>query len=129
VSGLRRIAKRFLPGRIVSWYGRRRALRRYLRQLSYEIYSRRERLDLQELEGQIAARRDGFYRQIVREVLERTDLILQELDRRIEGLNARHGSELRRLRDEVTALRDEVAGLRKLEAGEAPPDAQPAAVD
>ena len=69
-------------------------------------------MDLQELEGRVAARRDGFYQQIVKEVRERTDLVLQELDRRIEGLNARHGSELRRLADEVAALRDEVGRLR-----------------
>jgi chromosome condensin MukBEF ATPase and DNA-binding subunit MukB len=136
VSILRRLGRKVLPERFLAWNRRRRALRRYLRQLAYEVYGRQVRLDLQELEGRIAARRDGFYQQIVREVLDRTDLILQELDRRIEGLNARHGAELRRLRDEVSALRDEVTalrgqtvGIRNLDAGRPPPDTEPAAVE
>jgi hypothetical protein len=90
-------------------------------------------MDLQELEGRVAARRDGFYRQIVREVLERTDLILQELDRRIEGMNARHGSDLRRLSDQVASLRTQVESLHRdlhpQHAEGAPPEAEPAAIE
>ena len=102
---LLRIAKRVLPDRLIEWYRRRRALRRYLRALSYEVYHRQVRLDLFDLEGSVAARRDGFYQRLVKEVLERTELILQELDRRIEGVAARHGNELRALREEVRELR------------------------
>ena len=36
------------------------------------------------------------------------DLILQELDRRIQGVSTRHGQELAKLRDEVAALRASV---------------------
>jgi hypothetical protein len=86
------IAKRVLPKRFVRWYRRRRALRKYLRALAYEVYERQVRIELDDLEGRIAARRDGFYERLVKEVLERTDLILQELDRRIEGLTSRHGN-------------------------------------
>jgi len=109
------IAKRVLPMRFVRWYRRRRALRKYLRALSYEVYERQVRIELADLEGRIAARRDGFYDKLVKEVLERTDLILQELDRRIEGLTARHGRELRDLRAEVDALRADL-GARLADA-------------
>lgn len=129
MSFLRLIAKRLLPARLLGWYRRRRALRRYLRQLSFEVYGRQVRMDLEELEGRMAARRDGFYQQIVRDVLERTDLVLQELDRRIEGLNARHGAELGRLREEVAALREETAALAG-RAGRAPlPRTEPAPIE
>ena len=108
VSG---VAKRVLPRRFARWYRRRRALRKYLRALAFEVYERQVRVDPAELEGRIAARRDGFYDRLVKEVLERTDLILQELDRRIEGVSARQGSELRALRREVAELRGAVEGL------------------
>ena len=108
VSG---VAKRVLPRRFARWYRRRRALRRYLRALSFEVYERQIRIDPAELEGRIAARRDGFYDRLVKEVLERTDLILQELDRRIEAVSARQGGELRKLRQEVAEVRAAVEGL------------------
>jgi hypothetical protein len=103
---LREIAKKILPDRFVHWYRRRRIVRRYLRELGYEMYDRNVRLELEDVEGRIAARRDGFYQQMVRDVLERTELILQELDRRIEAQGARHGNELRELRREIRALRE-----------------------
>jgi hypothetical protein len=102
------IAKAILPDRFIEWYRRRRALRRYLKALSYEVFHRQVRLDLQELEGSVIARRDGFYDRVARDVLERTELILQELDRRIEGVSARHGTQLRDLRNEVAELRSMV---------------------
>ncbi len=106
------IAKRVLPDPFVDWYRRRRAMRRYLRDIGYELYDRQVRLDLEDLEGRIAARRHGFTEQLTKDILERTDLILQELDRRIQGVEARHGNELRRLREEVEALQDELGHLR-----------------
>ncbi|HJP65633.1 MAG TPA: hypothetical protein VKA30_04935 [Actinomycetota bacterium] len=106
---LRDLAKRVLPRRFVEWYRRRRAVRQYLRSLGYEIYDRTVRLELEDLEGRIAARRDGFYERLVRDVLERTELVLQELDRKIEGVSARHGNDLRELRHEVQALRDAIS--------------------
>jgi hypothetical protein len=118
-------AKRVMPRRFARWYRRRRALRKYLRALSFEVYERQIRIDPAELEGRIAARRDGFYERLVKEVLERTDLILQELDRRIEGVSARQGTELRRLRSEVAELRQAVEGLGAVGAA-APTDDRPA---
>ncbi|MFN2590671.1 MAG: hypothetical protein ABR518_07860 [Actinomycetota bacterium] len=106
---LREIAKKILPKPMLEWYRRRRAVRQYLRELGYEIYDRTVRLELEDVEGRIAARREGFYGRLVQDVLERTELILQELDRRIEAVNARHGNEIRELRGEVRALRESIA--------------------
>ena len=108
---IRDIAKRILPKRFIEWYRRRRALKHYLRALAYEIYDRGIRMELDDLEGRIAARRDGFYERLVKDVLERTELVLQELDRKIEGTGARQGSELRLLQAEVEGLRASLAAL------------------
>lgn len=108
---VRQIAKKVLPDRFIDWYRRRRATRNYLRALSYELLERQTRLD--DLEARIAARRDGFYQQVVRDVLERTEIILQELDRRIEGLSARTGNELRAVEGQLAQLRADVATLRE----------------
>ena len=112
----RKAARIILGERFADWYRRRRATRQYLGALSYELIERETRLD--HLEGRIAARRDGFYQRIVTDVLERTDLVLQELDRRIEGLTARTGQRLSGLEDELAALRKDLEGLRRsLEPG------------
>jgi hypothetical protein len=89
----------------VYWYRRRRALRRFLSALSYEIQDRRTRLELAEVEERVVTSRKGMYERMVGDVLERTDVILQALDRRIEGVKARYGNELRDLRREVAELR------------------------
>jgi hypothetical protein len=116
------IAKRILPKRFIDWYRRRRALRRYLKALAFEIYDRGIRLEIDDLEGRIAARRDGFYDRLVKDVLERTELVLQELDRKVEGLAARHGSELRHLQSEITELR---AAAHELQTTLPPGTAEP----
>lgn len=116
---LLKIGHRVLPGTFIEWYRRRRALRRYLVALGYEVYHRQVRLDREEIEGSVAARRDGFYQQMTKDLLERTELIIQELDRRIEGVSARHGNELRNLRAEIASLRDAmtVASIETNESG------------
>ncbi len=108
---LRDIAKKILPRSFIEWYRRRRAFRQYLGALAIEVYDRGMRLEVEDLEGRIAARRDGFYEHLVKDVLERTELVLQQLDRKIEGVSARHGNELRALRQEVEALRESVQSL------------------
>jgi hypothetical protein len=106
------IGKQVLPDFVVDWYRRRRMLRRYLKQLGFELYNRQNQLDPEELEGRLAAARDGFYQGLVKDVLERTDLVLQALDRRIEGLTARQASEVRELERQVSDLRGSVDALR-----------------
>lgn len=108
---LRSMAKAVFPDRFTHWYRRRRAVRNYLRELGVELYDRRVRLQLEDLEGRIMARREGFYEQLVKDVLDRTELIIQQLDRRIEGQGARHGKELRALRGEIEALRSAVEAI------------------
>lgn len=123
---LREFLKRVLPDRLVSWIRRRRAARRYLRALSYEVLERETRLD--DLEARVLARRDGFYQRLVREVLERTDLVLQELDRRIEGQGARHAERLRELEEEMARLRGAIEELRAALGQSAPAGTEPEAV-
>jgi hypothetical protein len=98
-----------VPDRVVNKMRRRRATRTYLDALSWELLERETRLDY--LEGRVAARRDGFYERMVKDVLERTEIILQELDRRIEGLTARTGERFQSLEEQVAGLRAELARL------------------
>jgi hypothetical protein len=109
VQAVRDFLKRILPRRMVNWIRRRLATRRYLKAISYELLARDTRLD--DLEAQIAARRDGFYDRLVQDVLERTDLVLQQLDRRIEGVSARHGERLHAVEEELRLLREAVERL------------------
>jgi len=111
---LRSIAKRILPDRFVEWYRRRRAMRTYLKDLAYEVYDRTIRIELDEVEERVAARREGFYGRLVQDVLERTELVLQQLDRRIEGVSARHGSDIRDLQTEVADLRSALTELQRV---------------
>jgi hypothetical protein len=106
------IAKAILPDRFIEWYRRRRAARRYIEALGYEIYDREIRLELEDLEGRVAARRAGFSQRIIKDILERTDVVLQGLDRKIEGASARHGRSLRELQAQVEALRADLVDVR-----------------
>ena len=89
-------------------------MRTYLKDLAYEVYDRTIRIELDEVEERVAARREGFYGRLVQDVLERTELVLQQLDRRIEGLSARHGSNIRDLQPEVADLRSAVTELQRV---------------
>ncbi|HEY7282135.1 MAG TPA: hypothetical protein VID47_11125 [Actinomycetota bacterium] len=101
------------PKPFVTRRRRKRALKRYLKALSYELLERETQLDY--IEGRVAARRDGFYERIVREVLERTEIIQQELDRRIEGVSARSGERMNAIEEQLFALRDGLNNLRRLQ--------------
>jgi hypothetical protein len=101
---------KLLPYRIVEWYRRKRAIRRYMKGLGVEVLERERRLE--HLEGRVAASQRGFYHQIVKDLLERTDIILQELDRRVEGVAARTEESVVKMQTELTELRDEIARLR-----------------
>lgn len=123
---VRRFVKRLLPARALSAYRRRRALRNYLRGLSYEVYDRGRTYELEELEGELLARRPDLTDRLIKDILLRTDILIQQLDRRVEGLRARHGNELRELRREIESLRASIEALGAAVPGEAAPSATPA---
>ena len=111
MSRLRVFGKKVLPSSVVEAYRRRRASRRYLRTLGAEIRLRNQRLQVEELEGRILEQRPEITDRLVKDVLERMDLVVQQLDRQLEAIRARHGSELGSLREEVEALKASVAAL------------------
>jgi len=113
---VRSLAKKILPKWFIDWYRRRRALRGYLRSLSEELLERQTRLEADELEGRLAAQRQGFYEGLVKDVLERMDLILQELDRQIQGVSTRHGQELERLRQDIAELSASIESMSSARA-------------
>jgi hypothetical protein len=113
MADLRATAKKMMPADWVHAYRRRRMTRRYLRGLGYELYDRQVRLSLEDFETDVAERPKGFHDRLAKDVLARTDAVLQGLDKKIEGVSARQGAELRRLRAELEAARAEVAALRE----------------
>src|SRR5690348_17854148 len=125
---LRQLAKRVLPENLIEAYRRRRAARRYLRTLGAEVRLRNQQMQVEELEGKILAKRPEITDRLVKDVLERVDLVVQQLDRQLEAIRARHGNELRSLRDEVEALKASVAALASAAATE-PEQPRPAAVE
>ena len=106
------IAKKVFPQSAIDAYRRRRALRHYLRSLSYEIYDRGVRHRVEELEGTVLVRRPDITEKLMKDVLDRTDLVLQQLHRQIEGVRARQGKEIGELRSEVERLQSMVGELR-----------------
>jgi hypothetical protein len=116
VHWFREILKKTLPTPVVNWLRRWLGTMRYLRFMSYEVSRRQSRPEtgssLETLESRLTARRDGFYQQMVKEVVERTDLVLQQLDRKVEGQGARHAERLRAVEDEISRLRIAVDELR-----------------
>lgn len=115
---MRELLKRILPGRLVERIRRRNALRRYLHDLSDELLERDTHLE--DLEERVLETRPGLYARIVRDVVDRTDLIVKELDRRIEGQGARHADRLRALEEEMARLREAVEELRAALGRDAP---------
>lgn len=104
--------KKFLPEHYIESYRRRRAVRAYMRSLSHEIYDRQKQLRIEELEGKILARRPSLTHRLMKDLLERMDVVMEGFHRQLEGMRARHGTELRELRAEVEDLRAAVDALR-----------------
>jgi len=111
VQAFRTFLKKTLPRPMVQWIRRQRAARRYLKALSYEMVERDTRLD--DIDARVAIHSDGFYQQMVREILERTDVVLHELNRRIEGQGARHDERLQALEEQIAELRRLVGQLQE----------------
>lgn len=112
VLSTRQLLIRILPAPVLDAYRRRRALRGYLRSLSYEIYDRNRVHQLEDLEGELLARRPDFTNRLMDDLLKRTDILVRQLDRQIEGMRARHGSLLSEIRQDVDALLASVESLR-----------------
>ncbi len=129
VTRFRRMAKKVVPARAIDAYRRRRALRRYLRSIAYEVYDRNRTFELEELEGELLARRPDITSRLMKDLLMRTDILIQQLDRQIEGLRARHGGELHELRSEIEALRDSLESLRAGDQGSSSNERGEAAAD
>jgi uncharacterized membrane protein YccC len=112
VSGARDFGKRVLPSGAIEQFRRLRSLLRYLRTLSYEVYDRQKTYHVEELEGELIARRPDITERMMKDLLERTDILLQELHRQVEALRARQGSDLREVRARVEELANQVQKLR-----------------
>ena len=112
VASIRQMVKRYMPAQPLKVIQRRRALRRYLRSISYELYDRDRTYELEELEETLLARPSEITTRLMKDLLTRTDLLIQQLDRQIEGLRARHGEELGELRREVEAIRSSLDAMR-----------------
>jgi len=108
----RGFAKRYLPARAVKGIQRRLALRRYLRSISYELSDRSRTIALEELEGEVLSRRPDMTKRVTQDVLLRTDLLIQQLDRKIEGLRTRSITELRDLRQAMEDIRSDLEALQ-----------------
>lgn len=121
MRSIKNVLKRFLPERYIESYRRRRAVRAYMRSLSHEIYDRQRQLRIEELEGKILARRPSLTHRLMKDLLDRMDVVMEGFHRQLEGMRARHGTEIRELREEVERLRTTVEALRRdLEAASGP---------
>ena len=105
------VARRLVPEGVAQAYRRRRAARRYLEDVSQEMLERQARLD--QLEADVAERREGLYERIVSDVVARTEVILHELDRRIEAVAARAERDLAALESEIAELSKQVTRVRE----------------
>ena len=110
---IKNVLKQLLPERYIESYRRQRAVRAYMRSLSYEIYEQQKQLRIEELEGKILARRPSLTHRLMKDLLDRMDLVMEGFHRQLEGIRARHGTELRELRQEVEDLRASVEALRR----------------
>jgi hypothetical protein len=114
VPWFRDFLKRTLPAPTVNWFRRWLGTIRYVRFMSQEVLRYKSRLETGSSGGPLdTPMADPFYQLIVREVVERSDVLLQQLDRKIEGQGARHGERLRVLEGELTRLRVAVEELRE----------------
>jgi hypothetical protein len=110
---IKNLLKELLPERYIEFYRRRRAVRAYLLSLSHEIYDRQKQLRIEELEGKILARRPSLTHRLMKDLLDRMDVVMEGFHRQLEGIRARQVTELRELRQEVEDLRASLEALRR----------------
>jgi hypothetical protein len=94
---------------------RRVAIRRYVAALSYEFGPPPD----DPSDGTVA-RPHTFRDIVVQETLDRTDLIFQGLDRRIEGISARTTERVLEMRRRLAALREDLAAIEAVSESSAP---------
>ena len=111
MRAVKNILKKLLPGGLIESYRRRRVYRAYVRTLRYEIYDRQKQFRIEELEGKILARRPDLTQRLMKELLQRMDVVMEGFHRQLEGVRARHGTEIRELREEVERIRAELDRL------------------
>src|SRR6478736_3640348 len=130
---LRRTVKDLTPDKALAWYRRRRELRIYFNELGDNLWLQRmETLDAQRTGTPVPAEdaaAGGATGQpaawAIHDLVERNDIVLKAMERKIEALTARHGQQIRNLRDDVAAIRDQLSAIR--ERLDAPaPGAEPA---
>jgi hypothetical protein len=102
---VRGLALRVLPYETIDRIRRRRLLRSYLRVMSYELVP--DPMDASRPAGTFT-RRDAFYARVAQEDLERTDIVLQGIDRRIEAISARATERLAALHEGLDLLEREL---------------------
>lgn len=113
MPSLREFAKQTLPDPAVNWIRRWMATIRYVRFMSQNVFWLKSRLEPGSSAGTVETpMADPFYQLIVREVLERTDVVLQQLDQKIEAQGLRHRGRLESLEGEIARLRLAVDELR-----------------
>ncbi|HEY7282390.1 MAG TPA: hypothetical protein VID47_12440 [Actinomycetota bacterium] len=130
---LRRTVKDLTPHRALAWYRRRRELRIYFNELGDNLWLQRlQTLDAQRTGKPVPAEEAGGDATgqpaawAIHDLVERNDIVLKAMERRIEALTARHGQQIRNLRDDVAALREQLDALRERLDAPAPGAAAPA---
>jgi hypothetical protein len=118
---LRRTVKDLTPDKALAWYRRRRELRIYFNELGDNLWLQRmQTIDAQRTgtpvpvedptstgaPGQPAA-------WAIHDLVERNDIVLKAMERKIEALTARHGQQIRNLRDDVAALREQLEAVQE----------------
>jgi hypothetical protein len=118
---LRRTVKDLTPDRAVAWYRRRRELRIYFNELGDNLWLQRlQTLDAQRtgtpVPAEEAAGGGGTGQPVawaIHDLADRNDIVLKAMERKIEALTARHGQQIRNLRDDVAALRDQLTAIQE----------------
>jgi hypothetical protein len=118
---LRRTAKGLTPDKALAWYRRRRELRIYFNELGDNLWLQRmQTLDAQrtgtpvpaeEMAGSGGTGQPAAW--AIHDLVERNDIVLKAMERKIEALTARHGQQIRNLRDDVAALRDQLTAIQE----------------
>ena len=132
---LRRAAKDLTPDKALAWYRRRRELRIYFNELGDNLWLQRmQTLDAQRTGTPVPAEEtagpgtaDQPIAWAVHDLVERNDIVLKAMERKIEALTARHGQQIRNLRDDLAAVRDRLSAIQERldalapDAADAPP--------